>query len=184
MAKEIQKAARSSYRLPKAIQNSVNQVLAMQAQTIRFYAQQLKDYDKLIEAQMTGIPNTLTSIKGIGPVYAAGILAEIGDVNRFKDQAALASFAGLSWSRHQSGKFEAEHTHLVHSGNRYLRYYLIEATNKVRKHDPELKQFYDRKYNETPKSKSKRALVLTARKFVRVVYALLRDNRIHIPRAD
>ncbi|NLM77181.1 MAG: IS110 family transposase [Ruminococcaceae bacterium] len=184
LAKEIQKAARSSYRLPKAIQNSVNQVLAMQAQTIRFYAQQLKDYDKLIEAQMTGIPNTLTSIKGIGPVYAAGILAEIGDVNRFKDQAALASFAGLSWSRHQSGKFEAEHTHLVHSGNRYLRYYLIEATNKVRKHDPELKQFYDRKYNETPKSKSKRALVLTARKFVRVVYALLRDNRIYIPRAD
>ena len=39
LAKEIQKAARSSYRLPKAIQNSVNQVLAMQAQTIRLYAQ-------------------------------------------------------------------------------------------------------------------------------------------------
>lgn len=184
LAREIQKAARSSYRLPKAIQDSVNQVLAMQAQTIRFYSQQLKDYDKLIEAQMTGIPNTLTSIKGIGPVYAAGILAEIGDVTRFKDQAALANYAGLSWSRHQSGKFEAEQTHLVHSGNRYLRYYLIEATNHVRKHDPELKAYYERKFNETPRSKGKRALVLTARKFVRVVYALLRDNRIHIPRQD
>lgn len=184
LAKEIHKAARSSYRLPKAIQDSVNQVLAMQAQTIRFYEHQLKDYDQLIEAQMTGIPNTLTSIKGIGPVYAAGIIAEIGDVTRFKDQAALANFAGLSWSRHQSGKFEAEQTHLVHAGNRYLRYYLIEATNHVRKHDPELQRFYTRKYNETPKTKSKRALVLTARKFVRVVYALLRDNRIYIPRED
>ena len=184
LAAEIQKAARSSYRLPKAIQDSVNQVLGMQAQTIHFYAKQLKDYDKLIKAQMTGIPNTLTSIKGIGPVYAAGILAEIGDVTRFKDQAALANYAGLSWSRHQSGKFEAEQTHLVHSGNRYLRYYLIEATNHVRKHDPELKAYYERKFNETPRSKGKRALVLTARKFVRVVYALLRDNRIHIPRQD
>jgi transposase len=184
LAKEIQKAARSSYRLPKAIRDSVNQVLAMQTQTIRFYGQQLKDYDQLIEAQMTGIPNTLISVKGIGPVYAAGIIAEIGDVTRFKDQAALANYAGLSWSRYQSGKFEAEQTHLVHAGNRYLRYYLVEATNHVRKHDPELQRFYTRKYNETPKSKSKRALVLTARKFVRVVYALLRDNRIYIPRED
>ncbi len=184
LAEEIQKAARGSYRLPKTIQNSVNQVLAMQTQTIRFYTQQLKDYDKLIEAQMTGIPNTLVSIKGIGPVYAAGILAEIGDVKRFKDQAALANYAGLSWSKHQSGKFEADNTHMIHSGNRYLRYYLIEATNHVRKHDPELRSFYTRKYNETPKSKGKRALVLTARKFVRVVYALLRDNRIYIPKEE
>lgn len=133
---------------------------------------------------MTGIPNTLISIKGIGPVYTAGILAEVGDVTRFKDQAALANYAGLSWSRHQSGKFEAEHTYLVHSGNRYLRHYLIEATNHVRKHDPELKAFYARKFDETTRTKHKRALVLTARKFVRVVYALLRDNRIYIPRQD
>lgn len=181
LAKEIQKAARSSYRLPKAINDSVNQVLAMQTQTIRFYEKQLKEYDKLISAQMTGIPNTLTSIKGIGPVYAAGIIAEIGDINRFKDQAALANYAGLSWSRHQSGNFEAEHTHMTRSGNRYLRYYLIEATNIVRKHDHELKRFYDLKYKETPKTKNKRALVLTARKFVRIVYALLRDNKIYIP---
>jgi transposase len=184
LAKEIQKAAKSSYRLPKAVQDSVNQVLAMQTQTIRFYTHQLKDYDELIEAQMSGIPNTLVSVKGIGPVYSAGILAEIGDVTRFKDQAALANYAGLSWSRHQSGKFEAEQTHMIHSGNRYLRYYLVEAANHVRKHDPELQRFYTRKFNETPKSKGKRALVLTARKFVRVVYALLRDNRIYIPRED
>lgn len=182
LAKEIQKAARSSYRLPKAIQDSVNQVLGMQTQTIRFYENQLKELDKLIEVQMQAIPNTLTSIKGIGPVYAAGIISEIGDVTRFKDQAALANFAGLSWTRHQSGKFEAENTHMINSGNRYLRYYLIEATNKVRQHDPEFKRFYQLKYDETPKTKGKRALVLTARKFVRLVYALLRDNKLYSPK--
>lgn len=184
LAKEIQKAAHASYHLPKIVQNSVNQVLALQAQTIRFYEQQLKAYDKLIEQAMIAIPNTLTSVKGIGPVYAAGIVAEIGDITRFKDQAALANYAGLSWPRIQSGNFEAERTHLVRSGNRYLRYYLIEAVNHVRQHDPELGRFYRQKFNETPKSKGKRALVLTARKFVRVVYALLRDNRVYIPRTD
>lgn len=39
--------------------------------------------DKEIERMMKGIPQTLTSVKGIGPVYAAGLIAEIGDIHRF-----------------------------------------------------------------------------------------------------
>ena len=130
---------------------------------------------------MEAIPNTLTSIKGIGPVYSAGIISEIGSIKRFKDQASLAKYAGLSWSRYQSGNFDADNTHLINSGNRYLRYYLIEAANLVRRHDPELKSFYELKYRETPKTPHKRALALTARKFVRLVYALLRDQRLYSP---
>jgi transposase len=130
---------------------------------------------------MEAIPNTLTSIKGIGPVYSAGILSEIGSINRFKDQASLAKYAGLSWSRYQSGNFDADKTHLINSGNRYIRYYLIEAANLARRHDPELKRFYVLKYRETLKTPHKRALALTARKFVRLVYALLRDQRLYSP---
>ena len=118
LAAEIQKAARSSYRLPKTVENSVNQVLAVSAMSIQSYLQQLKALDKSISALMEAIPNTLTSIKGIGPVYSAGILSEIGSINRFKDQASLAKYAGLSWSRYQSGNFDADKTHLINSGNR------------------------------------------------------------------
>jgi transposase len=142
---------------------------------------QLKLFDKAIEEQMKVVPNTLTSVKGIGSVYAAGIIAEIGDINRFKNQAALAKFAGICWSKYQSGKYTADNTHLISSGNRYLRYYLMEAANKVRVHDPEFKRFYDLKYRETPKTPHKRALALTARKLVRLVFALLHDNRLYIP---
>jgi len=95
------------------------------------HKEQLKIFDKVIEEQFKLIPNTLTSIKGIGPVYSAGIVAEIGDIHRFKDHAALAKFAGIAWTKHQSGNFTAAHTHLIRSGNRYLRYYIMEATNKV-----------------------------------------------------
>jgi hypothetical protein len=70
---------------------------------------------------------------------------------------------------------------MIHSGNRYLKYYLMEAANKVRMHDPEFKRYYELKYRETPKTPHKRALALTARKLVRLVYALLRDNRLYIP---
>jgi len=181
IANAIQKAARSSYRLPKTVTDSVNQVLAVSFLAMKAYGDQLEIFDKAIAEQLKLIPNTLTSMKGIGPVYAAGIVAEIGDIHRFKDQAALAKFAGIAWTKHQSGNFTAAQTHLIKSGNRYLRYYLMEATNKVRLHDYELKRFYDLKYLQTPKTPHKRALALTARKFVRLVYALLHSNRLYTP---
>jgi len=47
---------------------------------------------------------------------------------------------------------------MILSGNRYLKYYFIEAANMVRMHEPEYKRFYDLKYRETPKTPHKRAL--------------------------
>ena len=74
--KAVQKSARSSYRLPKTVTDSVNQVLAVSLAAIKAYKEQLKIFDKAIEEQAKLIPNTLTSVKGIGPVYSAGIIAE------------------------------------------------------------------------------------------------------------
>jgi transposase len=51
-------------------------------------------------------------------------------------------------------------------------------------HNEEYRRFYDRKYRETPKHPHKRATVLTARKLVRLVCALLRTNQLYAsPRA-
>lgn len=181
LSKDIQKAAKSSYRLPKVVQESVNQSLAFQTTTIRSFEKSLKDLDKVISKQIEALDaNTiLQSIPGIGPVYSAGILAEIGDINRFDCQAALAKYAGLAWNENQSGSFKAENTPGIQSGNRYFRYYLLEATNKVRLHEPTFAEYYSKKYAETPKVPHKRALVLTARKLVRLIYSLLKNNRLY-----
>lgn len=144
----------------------------------------MKEYDKAIEKQLNAIPQTLTSIKGIGNVYAAGIIAETGDINRFTGQAALAKYVGLVWRRHQPGDFEAEDTALIKSGNRYLRYYLCEAANSLRRCDSEFRRFYNLKFKEVTKHQHKRALALTARKLVRLVYSLLKTNRLYIPSED
>ena len=149
--------------------------------TIRLLQGQVKEYDKAIEKQLSTIPNTLTSVKGTGPVYAAGIIAEIGDINRFPSQASLAKYAGLTWTQRQSSEFEAEDTRLIRSGNHHLRYYLYEAANSLRKCDPEFRRFYNLKFHEVSKHQHRRALALTARKLVRLVYALLKTNRLYIP---
>lgn len=145
VAVELQKAARSSYRLPKTINDSVNQVLAISVTSIKAIKSQIKALDKAIAEQIKLIPNTLESIPGFGPVYTAGIIAEIGDITRFNNQAGLAKYASLVWSQHQSGTFEAENTRLIKSGNRYLRYYLIQAADSVRRHNSEYADFYQKK---------------------------------------
>ena len=139
-AKIIQAAARGSYRLPKTVNDSVNQAMSVSIAGIRALQSQIKDLEAAIQKQFEIIPNTIISVPGIGKVYSAGIIAEIGDIHRFQSQASVAKYAGLVWNKHQSGIFDAEDTHLIKSGNRFLRYYLLEAANSVRgsntKHRP------------------------------------------------
>ena len=143
---------------------------------INAFEQELKAINKAIDKTVKGLnPEEyliLNSIPGVGPVYAAGILAEIGSVRYFKSNDALAKYAGIVWNSNDSGEFEGEDTHMSKAGNRYLRYFLIEATSSVIRYAPEYKAFYDRKYAETTTHRHKRALALTSRKFIRMLDAM------------
>ena len=182
IAKAVQAAARGSYRLPKTVNDSVNQVLSISISSMRAMQAQIKALDKEIVRQFENIPNTLISVCGIGPVFSAGIIAEVGDINRFvKGQSALAKYAGLVWKENKSGTFEGQNTRLIKSGNRFLKYYLCEAALSLVRCDTEYRRYYDLKFKEVNKYQHKRALALTARKLVRLVFRLLKDNRLYIP---
>ena len=178
----LKKAARNSYRLKPKMNQAITQTLSMTFDNIRFMQRQLKRTKKVLKREIKAIPQTLDTIPGIGVVLTSGIISEIGDKDRFDNQAALASYAGLTWSKHQSGSFVAEETSMTKKGNKYLRYYLVEAANSLRVHNEEYKKYYYKKYHESQKHKHKRALVLTARKFVRLVFALLSKGEIYQPR--
>jgi len=124
------------------------------------------------------------SVPGLGPVFCAGLIAEIGDIRRFPNDSALAKFAGLTWRRDQSGEFEADETLITKTGNSYLRYYFVQAANSVRQFEPEYRQFYTRKFRESKTHHHRRALVLTAHKLVRMVDALLRSNQLYKPQGQ
>ena len=186
LAKVLKKSIRDSYRLGKVAQNSIDINLGVQMRVIRALEKEIKVLDQAIKDIMETMSESkvLLSIPGIGPVFAAGIMAEIGSIDRFDHEAQLAKYAGLHWPKHQSGNHQREHTPMSKSGNRYLRYYLVQAANSVRHHIPEYTDYYNKKYNEVPKTQHKRALVLTARKFVRLVFALLSKHQLYIARSE
>jgi len=182
-ARRMQAVARDSYPLPEALQGPVNLILRQSLQHIAWLERQVKRTDTAISEAMKAIPHTLDTIPGLGPVFCAGIISEIGDLQRFgHDQAKVAKLAGLKWRKTQSADFQAQDTPMTHKGNRYLRYYFCEGANSVRMRDAEYGAYYKRKYNEVRTHQHKRAIVLTARKLVRLVVRLLTTNQPYQPR--
>jgi transposase len=179
IAAAIKKAVRESYRIRPEIASSITFILASIHRTLIALKESLKQLNKAIEAEAGGFVNPLISVKGIGPVYSAGIIASIGDIARFSSHNKLARFAGLTWKRRQTGQSQSEDTYMVRECDKYLRYYLVEAANSLRVHNEIFKTYYQKKYQEVKKHRHKRALVLTARKLVRLVYALLVKNQLY-----
>lgn len=199
-ARRLQQAARESYPLDPAVTEAGHFILGQVIDLLRFLDKRLASANAFIATRVQDDADVqnLQAVGGIGPVYAAGLTAEIRPTQRFCDgrkfdhqrgierprrladaEASVAKLAGLWWPRCASGKFEGQDRRMSKAGNAYLRYYLIEAANHVRGHVPEYGAFYQRKYAEATKHHHQRALVLTARKLVRLVFVLLHKHEAY-----
>jgi len=68
----------------------------------------------------------LVAFRGIQTLTALGLIAEVGDFNRFSHPRELASWLGITPSEYSSG--ESQHRgHITKSGNRHARRLLVEA---------------------------------------------------------
>ena len=118
-------------------------------------------------------PLVLT-IPGVSYTTGAQIVAEIGDVARFRSAAALVSYAGLNSSVNQSGRFDSGGGPITKHGSPYLRRALWLAANRAWQSDPSLRAFYDKKRRE---GKCHRvAVTAVARKLCHIVFAVMRDG--------
>ena len=179
----LKQAARNSYRLDKCLYEPITLSIASSFNMVSAYEAEIKTINKAIEKNVRGLEpkayQILQSIPGIGQVIAAGILAEIGRIDAFKSHGSLAKYAGLVWRSNESGEFKADDTPLSKAGNAYLRYYLLEAASHVKNHCGEFAAFYQKKYAEVKTHQHKRALALTARKLVRLIFGLLAKDQLY-----
>ena len=113
-------------------------------------------------------PRILT-IPGIGDITAAAIIAEYGDISRFKSPAQMLSFAGLEPGYYQSGTMEF-HGKMVKHGSSQLRCILMNCTVPLIRFNPVFATYYHKKREE---GKSHRvALSHVAKKLIRLIYTL------------
>ena len=179
-ARAVRQALHTSYPIDPQMDEMVTATLAAGWDHIRYLKRAMKHLDQLIARHIELIPNPIITVKGLGAVITAGILAEIVDILRFSEEQHLAQYMGLTWHKSSSGGFVSQNTRLTKVGNAYLRYYFILGAEQLRKHNLEYQAYYWRKYQEVSKYQHKRALVLTARKLVRLVHALLTKNEPYV----
>jgi len=199
-ARKLKRVVDESFPLDQVLALPVQRILDLTLAHIAFIEDQIQQVNAWITAELAALPRIvrLTTIPGIGPVFSSGIGAEIADIQAFLNgtkwdkkrkrfrpknlrdaEDAVAKIAGLWWPRSSSGDFEAQDRRMAKSGNRYLRYYLVQAADRMRQHLPEYAAFYARKYKQAAKHHHKRALVLTARKSVGLFVGLLRRNEAY-----
>jgi transposase len=175
-ARVVQQALRTSYPIDPVMDEMVTATLATAWDHIHSIDRLTKRLDQHIARCIEPIPNPIITVKGLGPVITAGLMAEIVDISRFPEHKHLAQYIGISWTKRSSAGSPIQNSRMTKVGNPYGRYYFIIGADRLRMYNLEYKAYYWRKYNEVPKHQHKRALVLTARKLVRLVHALLTKN--------
>lgn len=126
----------------------------------------------------------LASLPGIGTITATHALARLGDWREIDNVRQIAGFLGLVSREDSTGETEKRGP-ITRQGDSRLRNKLIQCAWTAIKRDPELRAFYRRVYQRQPrKLAARKAIVAVARKLTMRMYAVLKEQRPFVLRAD
>ena len=175
----IKEAAADTFGI-KIAQDAFSFQLKQLIDRMNFLDKQIEALDCQILEYYEKFDCYLHTIPGIGMIGAATILAEIGDISRFKNSSTLVAFAGIDPTVRQSGEFNSTHNHMSKRGSPYLRHAIFFAATTCSFHNSPLNAYYKKKRDQ-----GKHHLTATgavARKLTTVIYAVLRDSKPYEPK--
>ena len=157
--------------LPRAYTTRIESIRDL----VEVYDREIHMLEGEIHRQLSGHPGyqAIQAIPGVGQTIGAIMVAEIGDVSRFRDPQALCSWAGLTPKHHESDT-KVRRGRITKQGSRLVRWAAIEAVSNGRG-GPKLKADYHRIAERRPKNVAR---VAVARKLLIMVFYGLRDGHI------
>ncbi len=136
-------------------------------------ARQIKAFAKKAPQREAEARTILKTAPGVGFVTAEVILSELGDVGRFRNAKAISAYAGLVPAVRQSGGKRSRDLAITKEGSALLRWALVEAAWRLVATSPKWERQFERLKK---RGGAKRAIVAIARKFLCVLYAMLRTS--------
>lgn len=124
-------------RETEALSEQARWVVDRLLEQLDWLQRQLDETERRLEeiTRDDAVVQRLRTLRGIGPVTAWTIRAEIGRFDRFTSGKQLSRFCGLSPRNASSGERQAD-AGLIKAGNAQLRAVLIEAAHRLARHDP------------------------------------------------
>ena len=139
--------------------------------------------DVEIEKLLTHFDYPLTSIKGINSLTAAKIIAEIGDIKRFKNAKALAKYAGVAPVTYSSGMTSLQMANA--RGNRKLNEIFfkiaLQSVTPIGINNALLNPiFYTYYHKKISEGKTKnQAIKAVQRRLVNIIFNVMKHNRLY-----
>lgn len=157
---------------------ALRESMSMLMQGLNLLEDQLKRIEEHIRQLVEDMPahRILTSMKGIGLISSATIMAEVVDFNFYHSASELLKLAGLDLYEISSGKHRGR-LRISKRGRSLLRKVLYFASlNMVKKGGifHEIYQKYRSKGKPGPK-----ALIAISRKLLRTIFSMVKNNEVY-----
>ncbi len=144
---------------------------------------QLEEVGDQMEALLGQIPASeiLMSIRGVGKITTSVFLGELGDPKNFSNPKQIIKYAGYDPQEDDSGK-SIGRKRISKKGRWLLRKYLYFMGMRVLYRNTFFRKYYERKLKAKncwgQLLKKKEAICAVVIKLIKVIFALLRDNRM------
>ncbi|MFD0698741.1 transposase, partial [Paenibacillus sp. GCM10027628] len=141
----------------------------------------LERIQKQILTLLSEIPmaNQLRSIKGLGPIFVAAILAGAGDLRQYAHGRQLLRKAGLNLAESMSGKRKGQIV-ISKRGDSTLRKYLFLATIQLIGVNPVFRELHE--YNTKVKHmKKQRSVFKLMGKVARILIGIVQKGETFLP---
>jgi transposase len=128
------------------------------------------------ELARTPLAKRLDGIPGIGLILSHTLMAEIGQIDRFRNHRALAAYSLLGPISDDTGEDDGGKPlgrHLGRRGNKTLKWAMIEAAHGAVRSGGRWRAMFDR-YTDGGKNNRNRGYIKVARELVKVVYVVWR----------
>jgi len=142
---------------------------------------QLASLERILKRQLekTLLVRRLKTIDGFGLILSHVMMAEIGQIGRFRNHKALASYSLLAPRANDTGEADPERTplgrHLGTRGNKTLKWAFIEAAHGAVRHGGKWRQMFDRVTGGGKKDRN-RGYIKVARELVKAVYVVWKKD--------
>ena len=134
----------------EACPDAAEEAQKAQAEVIEVLRSRIRLLDEAVENLAAQHPamqrdmSLLRSIQGVGPVTAMAVLAEAGDLRRFRRGRQLTAFLGVSPKRYESGSSVKGKTRMCRIGGAHFRPVLYMAAVSVTSRPGPMGDFYRR----------------------------------------
>jgi transposase len=182
---DIYETARTSIGLPVATDSPAVVMYRLVIAHIRQLIQQRDEIERHAHTLLADHPDyqRLMQLPGVGPIIALTVLAEAGDLRRFRHHRQFLKFCGFDLATRQSGQFRGRSKLSKHGNARLRRVFWMAGQVAVRQRENSFRDKYRRYIARDPDDRdlNRKALTAVAAKMARIAHAVVTSETDYRP---